>query len=127
MMDQVFPNLQQQSMTKTSTVQDLHLNYEVLHSNTKFLPKTFPLFLDEDDEVDALDDEEERPLEGVSADKPDAVDSSKSSSFLLGQNWRDLIPVIKIDMVRQAFLERLVLIQLLLHWNLLYSTSSNFV
>ncbi len=55
---------------------------------------------DDDDEIDGMEDEEERPLEGTSAEKPDAVDSSKSSSFLLGQNWRDLIPVIKIDMVR---------------------------
>ena len=46
-------------------------------------------------------DAEDRPLES-SLDKADGPDASKSSSFLLGQNWRDLIPVIKIDVVTFA-------------------------
>ena len=46
-------------------------------------------------------DAEDRPLES-SPDKADGPDASKSSSFLLGQNWRDLIPVIKIDVVTFA-------------------------
>ena len=59
------------------------------------------LFLDEDEDEDLGGDAEDRPLES-SPDKADGPDASKSSSFLLGQNWRDLIPVIKIDVVTFA-------------------------
>ena len=54
------------------------------------------IFKNPDEEEDEVDEEDQRPLEAP----PEAAESSTTSSFLLGQNWRDLIPVIKIDLVR---------------------------
>lgn len=49
-------------------------------------------FSDPEDE----NDEDDQSIE----ETPDRDKPTKSSSFLLGKNWRDLIPVIKIDMVK---------------------------
>jgi hypothetical protein len=50
------------------------------------------------------DNEEVRPLDPT----VDAgAEPSNSSSFLLGKNWRDLIPVIKIDMVSPGLAPKL--------------------
>ena len=52
---------------------------------------------DDDDDEDDANDEERRPLEP--SQSPDKNEAADSSSFILGKNWRDLIPVIKIDLV----------------------------